>query len=172
MSRARTQFVEELRRRYDNSLQRFLRGRTPPDEVADLVNECYLRMLVIKDPLCVQEPEAFLMRTARNLAVDRSRRRALEVTSNDLPAPPDELPGAAASPEEDARAAQLGGELEMALGELPERTATVFRLRRLKGYSSAAIAAELGLGQRAVQKHLADAVVFLEQRLRPFLQES
>lgn len=171
MSLISAQFVEDLRRRYDHSLQRFLRGRTPPDEVADLVNECYLRMLAIQDPAGVREPKAFLLRTAHNLAVDRGRRRALEVTSDALPAQPDELPGPAASPEDDARSGQLKGALDFALAELPERTATIFRLRRLQGHSSAAIAAELGLSQRAVQKHLVNALVFLEGRLRPFLKE-
>lgn len=171
MSWLSTEFVEQLFRRHDRSLQRYLRGRTPANEVADLANECYLRMLAVQNPAGIREPEAFLLRTARNLAIDRSRRSALEVTSDTLPAEPDTMPGDAASPEDCARSDQLQEALETALAALPERSAVIFRLRRFQGHSSAAIASDLGLSQRAVQKHLAKALVFIELHLRPFLRD-
>lgn len=146
-------------------LRRLLHSLLGPDDASELVNECYLRMLSLKEPSLVQEPKAFLLRTARNLAYDRRRRQAIEVTSDSLPAQPDDVAGPTSGPEDWLRFQQLHRDLDEALAAMPELTAQIFRLRRLEGQSSRDIAERLGVTPRTVQKHLVTALVFLEVRL-------
>ncbi|MCC5870405.1 MAG: sigma-70 family RNA polymerase sigma factor [Gammaproteobacteria bacterium] len=172
MGRSATQFVEELFQRHDSALRRFLTTRVRPDEVPDLANECYLQLLRVADPSSIRHPRAFLMRTASNLAADRARRRAIEVTSDNLPSDPDEFPADSPRPEEVLSSDQLLSRIQEALAELPGVTARIFWKRRIEGISSTRIAFELGVTPRTVQKHIAAALLHLYERVGPLMPEA
>jgi len=159
--------AEELCRRHDADLRRFLVARVRREEVSDLVQECYLRLLAVDDPAGIRHPRAFLLRIASNLAADRARRRAIEVTSGDAPTDFDALPAPDASLEETLDLDRLVASVDEALATLPEMTARVFRRRRVEGVSSTQIALELGVTPRTIQKHLAVAMVHLYESIGP-----
>jgi RNA polymerase sigma-70 factor (ECF subfamily) len=165
MSSVSNFLVADLARRYDSALRHFLKGRASRDEVGELVNECYLRLLALKNPSAIRHPKAFLFTTARNLAADRKRRRVFEVTSTHFPADQDNIVGNEPRPDELASRDELLLHLESALAELPPFTASVFWKRKFEGHSADAIAKDLGVSTRTVQKHLASALFHLHQRL-------
>ncbi|WP_440467708.1 RNA polymerase sigma factor [Pseudomonas sp. YH-1] len=122
---------------------------------ADLVQDLFLRFW--KRPQApVEELGSYLLRSARNLAIDHlrgedSRGRTLSAL---LPDDDDAQP----SPEQ---AVQAGAELDLvesALRQLPERTRHIFLLSRVHGRTYGEIATAMGLSQSAVEKHMMRAL--------------
>jgi RNA polymerase sigma factor (sigma-70 family) len=142
-------------------LRRLLRRRGETRERAeDLVQEAYLRMQVYcKDGHEVREPEAFLARTALNLAVDMRRHdhRSSRVAQDwrlelpDLVPPLDEML---------ALEQRLLGVLRR-LGRVSPRTREVFVMHRVQGFSYQEIADRLSISVSSVEKHIASAVALL-----------
>jgi RNA polymerase sigma factor (sigma-70 family) len=142
-------------------LRRLLRRRGETRERAeDLVQEAYLRMqMYCKEGHEVREPEAFLARTALNLAVDMRRHdhrtsrvaeaRRLELT--ELAPPLDEIL---------AFEERLLGVLRR-LDRVSRRTREVFVMHRVQGFSYQEIADRLSISVSTVEKHIASAVALL-----------
>jgi RNA polymerase sigma factor (sigma-70 family) len=145
------QYLKKLLRR---------RGRTC-EEAEDLVQEAFVRMQVYcQQGGVVREPEAFLVRTVLNLAVDarrRDRRDLYERQSvEDM-----YLVDLSPSPDEVFAAEQRLLRIRRSLAALSERTQQAFFLHRLEGFSYAEIAQRLGVSVSAVEKHIANAVAVL-----------
>lgn len=147
---------------YLRHLTRLLRGRGETHERAeDLVQEAYVRMQAYcKQGNEVRAPEAFLLRTALNLAIDvqrRERRNLYEAeTIEDL-----RLEDLAPSPDELFAAEQRLLRMRNTLDRVSRRTRQVFFLHRLEGFSHAEIAERLGISTSAIEKHIASAVTIL-----------
>ena len=136
------------------------RGRTR-EEAEDLVQEAFVRMQeYCKGGGAVREPEAFLVRTVLNLAVDarrRDRRDLYEKQSvEDM-----YLVDLSPSPDEVFAAEQRLLKIRRSLAALSERTQQAFFLHRLEGFSYAEIAQRLGVSVSAVEKHIANAIAVL-----------
>jgi RNA polymerase sigma factor (sigma-70 family) len=145
------QYLKKLLRR---------RGRTS-EEAEDLVQEAFVRMQVYcQEGGAVREPEAFLVRTVLNLAIDarrRDRRDLYESQSvEDL-----YLVDLSPAPDEVFAAEQRLLKIRRSLETLSERTQKAFFLHRLEGFSYAEIAQRLGVSVSAVEKHIASAVAAL-----------
>ncbi|HEY3655261.1 MAG TPA: RNA polymerase sigma factor [Steroidobacteraceae bacterium] len=145
------QYLKKLLRR---------RGRTC-EEAEDLVQEAFVRMqLYCQQGGVVREPEAFLVRSVLNLAVDarrRDRRDLYEKQSvEDM-----YLVDLSPSPDEVFAAEQRLLKIRRSLAALSERTQQAFFLHRLEGFSYAEIAQRLGVSVSAVEKHIANAVAVL-----------
>jgi RNA polymerase sigma-70 factor (ECF subfamily) len=145
------QYLKKLLRR---------RGRTC-EEAEDLVKEAFVRMqLYCQQGGVVREPEAFLVRSVLNLAVDarrRDRRDLYEKQSvEDM-----YLVDLSPSPDEVFAAEQRLLKIRRSLAALSERTQQAFFLHRLEGFSYAEIAQRLGVSVSAVEKHIANAVAVL-----------
>lgn len=163
-------FVSDLVRRYDTALRRFLSVRVHPDDIGDLVNECYLRLLMLREPQRVQHPRAFLLTTARNLVRDRWRRRGPEGATSESVVDPNCVAAPEAGPDHWAMQSQLLEMFQTAIAELPPAVATVFMRRRVAGESSQHIAEDLGVTVRTVQKYVAQALAHLNQRLADIVE--
>jgi RNA polymerase sigma factor (sigma-70 family) len=136
------------------------RGRTL-EEAEDLVQEAFVRLQVYcKEGGTVREPEAFLVRTVLNLAIDARRRDRRDLYENqsveDL-----YLVDLSPSPDEVFAAEQRLLKIRCSLNRLSERTQEVFFLHRLEGFSYAEIAQRLRVSVSAVEKHIASAVATL-----------
>ena len=147
--------VHEVRLR--TYLRRFLKA---PSDVADGIQETYARLLSLKDHelSAIRSPHAFLFTTARNLALEWSRRERLNfrefLPENGATCVLDESPSAYE---------QLGvrEELELlgrAIASLPARCREVLILRKLYGLPQKEIAARLGITENTVEKHAANGV--------------
>lgn len=136
------------------------RGRSR-EEAEDLIQETFLRVKMYVDGGGeVREPEAFLVRTALNLARDRRQREHRELyTSNPLEDLDlvDSLPG----PEELLEREQRLDGLKRALNRAGPRAREVFLMHRLEGMTYAQIASQLDVSVSAVEKHMAKALMTL-----------
>lgn len=135
------------------------RGRTEY-EAEDLVQEAWLRLVRYeeeKQP--VEQPEAFLMRTALNLSIDAYRTntgRGEHVLLEDVV-----LIDTAPSTEAVLLAKERMARLSLGIGRLSEKNRAVFLAHRLDGLPYAEIAKLHGISVSTVQQHIAKATLRL-----------
>lgn len=137
-------------------LRGFFVRRGANDEVEDLVQETYLRLL--RAHHCqgdaIVNPEAYLFTVALNLAREQAARRRRS------PLPIDELealstlPANEESVEDAAERAQRGKRLQALLNSLPGATRAVLVMQYRDGLSYKQIAERLGVSPHMVKKHV------------------
>lgn len=140
-------------------LMGFFRRRVREDgEVEDLVQDVFARIVSRNSETPVGNLGAYVLRTATSVLADRSRRRASRRADMHVAIDPESYAEDEFDPER-----LLSGKEELhaatsALLSLPERTRTIFILRRLEGYSMGEIARHQGISVSAVEKHIFKAV--------------
>lgn len=140
------------------------------DEAADIAHDAYLR---VKQPLESSEarnPEALLYTTARNLAINRIKRRQVSPITG-----PTDLGDVAASPTpgvvQTVMARQELAALEAAIADLPPGCRSVLLLRKIELLSHQEIADRLGIAVSTVEKQHARALRLLRAALTPNLPD-
>lgn len=151
---------------YYRELMGFLNAKLGNRQVAeDVVHDAYVRVLERSSDTPIEQPRAFLYRTALNLVIDGHRRNALrqseplEVLDNEEryfnPSPQTSL--------DHGRRLEM---LQRALAELPRLCRESFLLRKLEGLSHPQIAEQLGISRSLVEKHIVNAMKHCRMRLR------
>ena len=140
-------------------LARLVMGIVPPHEVEDIVQETYVRVCQVKNKDTVLEPQSYMFRIARNLALDHAKRAESRLTSvtgliDELPASDVMQPS-----ESDLIFKQVASDEEFVLfceaaRELPRQCRRAFVLKKVYGYTLKEIMAEMGLGQPTVETHI------------------
>jgi RNA polymerase sigma-70 factor (ECF subfamily) len=128
------------------------------DEIDDLVQETYMRVLAAREKGVIVSPKAFLFATARNLALDRVRRS--RIVTIDPVAEVEELSVYDEGPSAPDCAARRQ-ELELltrAIQNLPDRCRQVITLRKIYGLSQKEIAARLGISEHTVEAQVGNGV--------------
>lgn len=154
-----------------SALRAFIRRRVATAaETDDLVQEAFARLYAASAAGSIQEPQAYLFRIAANLIVDYRRKAMSPLAQTDCYE--DHL-APSVLPDQDAnlRQTELQRLFEQALAELPDRQRQVFILSRFEEKGTLAIALQLRITRRMVQKHLILAVSHLYDRLRPHMEE-
>jgi RNA polymerase sigma-70 factor (ECF subfamily) len=137
------------------------------EDAAELVQETYLRVMRhIQTSRFEAAARAYLFQTATNLARDHHRRQRFRDHDN-----LDELPEAAwptegTLPDQAVAADQVLSLLRSAILGLPPMTRAVFLKARMQNLGYAAIARELGISTRTVERRVAEAMQVLCDRLR------
>lgn len=143
-------------------LQKILGSREDASEVAQ---EAYVRFLRLDQTDPVSHLRAFLFKTARNIAIDKIRRRAHQTEyikgTNTRP----EEVSTADNPEVIAIAGELATRIEEIIKELPFKCQKAFILYKFRGKSYSEIAAEMNLTESMIRKYVLRAVVHCDQRL-------
>jgi RNA polymerase sigma-70 factor (ECF subfamily) len=134
-------------------------------DAEDIAQEACARALQVAEPKDIRDPVRYVLRIARNLVVDRLRRRNREALFLDSLAVAD---GARDSVDPERI---LAGKQELeralaAIGRLPPRCREAFVLHRFKGLSYAAIARHMGVSTSMVEKHIAEAMLRLANAFR------
>ena len=143
---------------YYRELVCFLNAKLGNRQVAeDVVHDAYVRVLERASDTPIEQPRAFLYRTALNLVIDGHRRNALR-QSEPLEVLDNEERFAACSPHASHHQGQRLEMLERALAELPAACRDSFLLRKLEGLSHVQIAERLCISRSLVEKHIVNAM--------------
>lgn len=146
--------VHDLQRSEEGRLRRFfLRRLRNAADAADATQETFLRLLSAAPGGPIENPRAYLRRTAGNIAYDeqhrRHRRAQVECQITDEQAVLN-IASDAPSPETQIIDRQRVAVFEQALLGLPERARTVLLLNRNEGWTYPAIAQHLGVSANTV----------------------
>lgn len=146
-------------------LRYFSRRVHASHEVEDLVHDVLVRLVRNRQFADSEGARGYVFETANSVLVDYIRRRSSAGGRAQLALDVEGHEGEDFGPE---RVLQARQELSLAtaiLMELPERTRTIFILRRMEGMRFADIAARLGISVSAVEKHMQRAIAKLVERL-------
>lgn len=157
--------LASLLRHYEELVEYVRRRFVAPGLAREVVHDVCLRLLERPPPRDVRQPDALLRRIAHDAAVDRCRAEALR---RHWVEPRQVLPDAACPvPGHEQR---IEGEQELALlvsiiKAMPLRRRQVFILHKLHEIPQADVAVRMGIGPKAVEKHLRLAMAMCRQRI-------
>jgi RNA polymerase sigma-70 factor, ECF subfamily len=157
-------FRDLLVRDYLKLKNRLLRRVGSADLATEILHETYLRLGAVDTLGVARNPEAYLYRTALNVAADSRKddRRWIDKTTIEAALRQDDYE---LDPEEILRARQEWRALLAALDELPARRRAVFLAARLDELSHREIAERLGVSIDTVDRELKQAFEFFARRL-------
>jgi len=144
------------------------RGRSSPRDLDDLIQEGCLRLCLYEkeQKAPVRDPLAFLVDVVEKVHIDHLRRATLtRRIFSDQPFEEVDCVDTASLPEQDAEAYELIERIERSLAAANPRTREAFLLHRFDGVSYAEIAERLSISTRAVTKHIAKALILIDNEL-------
>lgn len=157
--------LAELFTAHNRALLRFLVCRLrSAQEAEEVAQEAYVRMLQLDRPDGVSYLQAFLFKTAANLAADRLKSSARRGRLDELdlfaetPSSPPPENGVAARQEID-RVLQI-------VEELPAKCRYAFVMHRFYGHELGDIARQMNLTERMVRIYVTRALAFCDERLK------
>jgi RNA polymerase sigma factor (sigma-70 family) len=131
------------------------------DAAEDLLHSAFVRLSEYRQQHTVDNPSAFLVKTAANLAVDERRRAQVRRESPiDIGEMLDISDGQPLHTEVLAAQERLN-KIMAGLDSLGPRTREIFLLHRIDGLKYREIAAQFDITVSAVEKHIAKASLFL-----------
>ena len=134
-----------------------------PSDVDDLVQDTLVRSLQTAGRDKVKNPLAYGLQVARSVVMDHWRRHQRQ------PENVDELPEQGGEALDQQQIQQQKLELlTRQVADMPELRRKVFLMRRMDGLSREAIAAELGLSEEAVKKHLTRAMMDIARTMEKY----
>ena len=145
---------------HNGSIKSFLgRFLTQRQDVEDIAQEAYLRAYVAEQSRAIDQPEAYLFRSARNLALTRLTQKSRQMTDliDDLD-PAVVLRGETPLEAEVEAEESLGLHCE-AVSHLPEKYKQVYILRKVYGLSHKEIAERMSLSVSSVEKYMLKGVL-------------
>lgn len=161
-------FVANLAAQYGRRLRRFLSLRLRNrDDVSDLAQEVFLRLLRVEWHDTIRSPEAYLFTVASHVAHQHTLKQSNEPSTVDITDVFTELRTLAADdPTSRAESDQRMESLQRMLAQLPPRCGAALVLHRLGGYSVQEIADEFGVARETAKKYLARAMEHCRNQLR------
>ena len=151
---------------HEAALLRYLaRAWHDASEIQDIRHDAYVRILERSHRLRPIAPKSLLFSIARNIMIDRARRRRIVPIDlledlDSLNVLVDEI-----TPERRASIREQLVTVTAAVNRLPARCREVLWLRRVEGRSQKEIAARLGISEGTVEKHMMHAVRLLADLL-------
>jgi len=158
-------WVADLATNHGEPLRRFVARRVRNRaDIADIVQEVFLRLLRVPNQESIRSPEAYLFTVARHVAQQHLLREAATPHTSELE---DMLvePAGEADPALEVSAQECVVELEQALQDLTPKARAVFLLHWRDGLTLDEIAGRLGVSRPMVKKYLAKALVQFRKRL-------
>lgn len=145
------------------SLFRLIGRILRPDEIEDIVQETFLLSYAASRNQKILNPRAFMMRTARNLALNQVMRAERKLNCSF-----DEIESTEALSQIDSVESRCQSEERFlvfcrAVAELPVACRRVFILKKVYGLSQAEIAEYLKLSPSTVEKHVAKGMLMTAQ---------
>jgi len=151
---------------HEAALLRYL-ARVWPNaaDIQDIRHDAYVRILEGADRLRPTAPKSLLFSIARNLMIDRARRHRIVPIDlwedlDSLNVLVDEV-----TPERRTSIRQQLMKVTAAVNQLPDKCREVLWLRRVESLSQKEIAAQLGISEGTVEKHMMRAARLLSDLL-------
>lgn len=161
-----TSLIDALFRTEAAGLLRYFRRKVGDEAAPDLVQEVFVRIAGGRQTKALSNPPGYVRRIARNLLIDRSRRK----TVSDPVFVPFELHHDLGKPAEQDKileAAQLLGQYEEAIQSMTEKTRRVYLLHRVEDMSYRDIHRQLGISIATVEYHMMRALAHIQQVVDP-----
>ncbi|MBX3301088.1 MAG: sigma-70 family RNA polymerase sigma factor [Nitrospira sp.] len=155
-----------FRQYYDELVRHLTLKLRSRDQAQDVAQETFLRVLTQDSSVPIEQPRAFLYKTAFNLTIDQFRRQQCRAEE---PLDADVVQSALIVPAEQEKVLAFKEQVRLlyeALMELPPRCRHVFLLHKFKERSHAEIAAQLGISISMVEKHILKATAFCRERFK------
>ena len=130
-------------------------------EAPDLVQEVFLRLSTRGDAERIEHLRSYVFQVAASVLADRQRRRTVRHAEAHIPFDPERSAEAEIGSDRIVAARDALKAALRAVDRLPERTRTIFVLRRLEAMPYRDIADRLGISVSAVEKHMVRAVTHL-----------
>jgi len=144
--------------RYTRELHRYLLRRLRrPEDVDDLAQEVYLRVLRMDQETCVRKPLAFLYGIAAHVVADFHREHASEPPTESLDASSTHDEWLPIVDDELAERLNLQQQLRRAIAQLPATHAAVLLAHKRDGMSYEEVARELNLSVHTVAMYVKQA---------------
>jgi RNA polymerase sigma factor (sigma-70 family) len=124
------------------------------DQVDDLVQETYAILVTHGDVTSIHNPRAYAFQIARSILLQQFRRSRVVAIGSLADLEQLEMAADDPTPEQSAIARDEYARVAQAISEMPAQTRRAFQLRRVEGLSQRQIAAELGLSENTVEKHI------------------
>ena len=154
--------LDTLSREFRPALSRYFGKRAYQQaDVEDLVQEVLVRLAVRGDGSDIEQPEAYLMRTATNVWRDFLRKKRTHAQDFHEEFLEERHPNAEVGPDHVLAGMESVEVILAALNELPERTRQIFLLCRVEGLRQKRVANRLGISVSAVEKHMIKAIAHL-----------
>ena len=154
---------------FDPVLRRFVRSQVPTDHgVEDIVQDVWYGLFrSLERGAIIEDPEAWLYRSARNRIIDGYRKiKPTRLEQSDFESVEDDE-----SPEDDLYLAEFFDLLEAALDELPENQRLVFIRNEIDGVTLREIAEDEGENLKTIISRKRYAVIRLRAALGDYYEE-
>ncbi len=157
----RQAFIADLARTHGRRLRQFLarKLRHAEQDIPDLVQEIYLRLMRVRRTEAIRSPSAYLYTVAFHVIYQHKLSRAAVPDAVDvLDALADSEDFAQSDPVAQLDARQRLAEMDRVLRQLPPVVHGAFVLHRYYGCTQEEIGERLGISRGMVRKHLAKAI--------------
>jgi RNA polymerase sigma factor (sigma-70 family) len=147
-------------------MSRAVRRIVPTRDVEDILQEAFVRSYEAQSRHPILDARAFLLRTATNLALNHVARAGYRTTGSidDIDAER-AVDQEAQPPDVQVDAERRFLSFCRAVGGLPDQCRRVFVLKKIYGMSQEEIAAELGIAQSTVEKHIAKGLLLCREAM-------
>ncbi len=158
--------MSELVHDYYEELLSFLTIRLRSrDQATDVTQETFLRIASLASLRSLQNPRAFLYKTAINITIDLFRRQKKQTLRLVDLEEAQAFPSVHPDPERTLAGKEDIHRLSQAIADLPPKCRHVFLLHKVKGKSHREIAEGLGISRNMVEKHIMKGLAYCRQRL-------
>jgi len=146
---------------HERAIRAWLYKRAYDCDVDDIIQEMYAKLAALDSTDNIRNPRQYAARTAYSIIANLRRRSRIVPISSVGDLEEFGLFAPDASPESQLEIRDELAELRAVLAELPERCRQAFLLRRVEGLSQKEVAARLGVGEKAVEKYMAQGARLL-----------
>ncbi len=146
-------------------LARTVRRIVGRHEVDDILQEAFLRSFEAEARYPIRDARAFLLRTARNVALDHVGRAAYRRTGSLDNFDEEQFADDAPQPEAVVEGEQRFIAFCEAVGNLPQQCRRVFVLKKVYGMSHDEISLRTGIAISTVEKHVAKGLLLCHEYL-------
>jgi RNA polymerase sigma-70 factor (ECF subfamily) len=158
--------VAELAAEFGPSLSRYFARRVSDQaEVEDLVQDVFVRLLRRPEVRAMEGARGYVFETASSVLIDWARRRQTRRWSRHESFDVEQHGGVDFAPDHVLQSKERLAQAMAVLLDLPERTRTIFLLRRVEAMPYKDIAGRFGISVSAVEKHMRRAILHLSRHM-------